>query len=121
MAADPTKILFDSRYPIDKIVDESNALTATAPVAEPTVPVKFDSSIAHDAGASCVVSGMFSIDNTNFYPFGAFITGEYVAGGNTEYVTLEAYCDATTVYFSGITAYFDAQPLYYYFFMESIA
>lgn len=118
---DPSKAQFISVYPVDKIVAESVLLQATTPEAEPTVPVLFDTSHDHSAGAHCVVSGMFSIDNQNFYPFGGYIVGSFVPGGNYEYLTVDAYCDAETVYVSGITSYYAAQTLYYYYFMESIA
>jgi hypothetical protein len=113
-------VAFASAYPIDKIVYESNLQTSVLPAGVASSPAPYDTTVAHPAGPDTVVSGMFTIDGTNFYPFGATIPGTVISG-NQEFLQAVAYNDDTSVYVQFIQAFETQGTVRWYFYMESLA
>jgi hypothetical protein len=113
-------VAFASAYPIDKIIEESPRYSVAVPAGDPVVPTTVVSDVAHTAGASTVVNGMYSIDGSNFYPFGAFITGPFT-GGSNEYMYATAWNNASTVYLLFESGYTIDQTVHFYYVMESLA
>lgn len=113
-------IAFSSRYPIDKIVWESNNFTTAVSAGDPTSPGTVTATVPHGGGANTVVNGRFSIDNVNFYPFGAYITGDVISS-NQEYLQLTGYNDEENVYVLFVQGFDNSLTVYWDFVMESLA
>jgi hypothetical protein len=67
-----------------------------------------------------VVEGRFSLDDVNFYPFGASIAGA-MAGDYQQFVQLVAYNDDDTVHFLFVQGFETQQSVYFDFAMVSLA
>lgn len=118
---DFSKAHYYSPYPVDKVLFISDRLSATTPAAEPAIAGAFSDTFSHNGGPDVVVSGVFSIDAVNYYPFGAYIVGETYPNGN-ELLTVDGYMDAPGSFIiRGITTYFDPQTVYIYIYLESIS
>lgn len=113
-------VAFASRYPIDKIVEESELLTETLVAGTAVDPTIVSVEHGHTAGELTAVTGMFSIDGTNFYPFGSYFDGDWV-GGQSQFAQIDAYNDATTVTIKIINAFQADTTFTYFYVMESVA
>lgn len=114
-------VAFASRYPIDKIVATDTAsLSVVASDGSTTETSTLTE--AHGQGSNVVVSGMYSIDGTNFYPLGALVQGSVLGGGSSiEQFWCDAACDGTNVFIRAISLFLDAKTVTVNLFYESIA
>jgi len=107
--------------PVDKVLFISNKLSAITPAAEPVIPKAFNDTFTHNGGSEVIVSGMFSINGLDFYPFGAYALGA-VEFGNYEFVTVDGYMSSPgNIAIRGITSFFDQKTVSIYFYLEGIS
>jgi len=86
------KIDFSTAFAIDKIVQDEATDQFTLSGG---APAQSTETVAHSVGTEVLVNGTFSIDGTNFYPFGTFV--DFI-------VTCYAYADSSSVYFDLVNA-----------------
>lgn len=119
---DYAKAHFISIYPPDKVLFISDRLSATAPAAEPAVSAGFSDSFSHDGGPDVAVTGVFSVDGTNYHPFGAYIEGDIEVGGSPEFLTLDGYMSAPgEIEIKGVTGFFAEKTVYMFLYLESLS
>lgn len=113
---------FISIYPTDKVLAISDRFASTIPGGEPTIPEGFNATLTHNAGPEVVVTGVFSIDGTNYYPFGGYIEGATDGSGHTEFITMDAYISGTgSIALFGANGFYDDQEVRFYVYLESIS
>lgn len=114
-------VSFTIRYPIDKIIAQGAGSFAIQAASFIDTPVTIGETAPHGlTGGSIIVSGMYTIDNSNYYPLGTTIFGSVVSGQ-----VEQAYCnvamDDTNVFVRATNAFLSAKTFNLTLFFESIA
>lgn len=109
-------LAFYSPLAIDKIIWES-PLESQSIAADTTTSW----TMPHSEGGDVIVAGVFSLDGSNFYPFGTEIFASAMGSDfGPQMIRMDAYIDATTVYFRALSLYDTSQTASYYYWIESI-
>lgn len=112
---------FISLYPIDKITDDYTLITVEISAADfVDSPVTNAGSVDYDVGQDVVASGIFSVDNTNWYPLGTSALGE-PSGGDVESLTAEVACSPTSIYVRATNGFLTAKTFQIVVYLESVA
>lgn len=115
-------IAFTTEYPIDKIIWESSLESHASSAASTASPDDDSFTTAHTLGDNVVVTGVYSLDGVNFYPFGTEFWGAKSGVSLVpQYAYMNAYVNNTTVYFRTVNGYDTANTFRYYYWLESIA
>lgn len=116
-----SKIAFSTAFGVDKILWESTLQSRSVPGSGAVNPPTTAFSVSHSLGADTIVEGIFSLDGSNFYPFGSRISGDFGISNLPQWCEMNAYNNQNTVFFRIKNGFDSASNVRYYYWIESIA
>lgn len=107
------RTVLNTDYPLDKVLETYEGSFIALARYGAFQPRRTDNPVPHSAGSFCLINGVYSIDNSTWYPFGVVEADTSGSLPSFQTVEVSAYCTDSHVVIQASNYLSSSSTIYY--------